>query len=86
MSLAPRHENYLKSVVTRSLAITCRYLCMNQAAVLPSLTDSTVVWATPPKSPPQNAHGSLICMVSVDTSGRPHLLNLIGDRAVLTRY
>ena len=66
------------------LKFTWRYLCMNQAAVLPSFTDSTVVAARPPRSPPQNAHGTLICIVSVHTSGRPHLLKVTGAMAFLT--
>lgn len=60
------------------------YLCMYQEACFPSFTDSTVVLARPPTSPPAKTQGSLVCMVSGSTSGRPHLLNLIGAMASLT--
>ena len=58
---------------------------MAQAACLPSLTDSTVVVATPPRSPPQNTPGSLVAMLSGSTSGRPQSLSFTGDRADTTR-
>ena len=64
--------------------LTCRYLCIAQAACLPSLTDSTVVVATPPRSPPQNTPGSLVAMLSGSTSGRPQSLSFTGDRADTT--
>lgn len=35
-------------------------------------------------SPPEKTHGSLVCIVSGSTSGRPHQLNLIGLRAPFT--
>lgn len=60
------------------------YLCMYQEACFPSFTDSTVVLARPPTSPPAKTQGSLVCIVSRSTSGRPHLLNLIGAMASLT--
>eukprot|EP01137_Pigoraptor_chileana_P009089 Opistho-2@56828 len=62
----------------------CRYVCMCQAACLPSLTDSTVVCACPARSPPQNTHGSLVRIVSLSTTGRPHELNLSGCIASIT--
>ena len=57
---------------------------MNQEACFPSLTDSTVVLATPPISPPHHTLGSEVAMVSVFISGIPHLLNLTGDMAAMT--
>lgn len=63
---------------------TCIYLWMNQEACFPSFTDSTVVLAKPTISPPANTHGSLVCIVSGFTSGRPHLLNFIGLKASFT--
>lgn len=57
---------------------------MNQAAVFPSLTDSTVVSEVPAKSPPQKTLGTLLCIVSGLTSGSPHLLNFSGDMASFT--
>lgn len=67
------------------MQLTWRYLCMNQAAVFPSLTDSTVVSEVPAKSPPQKTLGSLVCIVSGSTSGSPHLLNLSGAMASFTK-
>lgn len=64
---------------------TCKYLCICQAACLPSLVLSTVVLATPATSPPQNTPGSLLLMVSGSTSGKPHLLNFSGAKALITR-
>ena len=46
--------------IPRVSSLTCRYLCMNQEACFPSLTDSTVVCATPARSPPQNIQGFLL--------------------------
>ena len=63
---------------------TWRYLCMNQEAVFPSLVDSTVVWATPAMSPPQKTQGSLVCIVSMVTSGRPQRFSRIGSSAFST--
>lgn len=63
---------------------TCKYLWMYHEAVFPSLTDSTVVCATPAISPPQNIHGSLHCIVSLFTSGKPHLFNFTGFIASTT--
>lgn len=57
---------------------------MYQEACFPSFTDSTVVLAIPTTSPPANTQGSLVCMVSGSTSGRPHLLNLMGLKASFT--
>ena len=82
------HKNvstHLASVYSRHfIGLTWRYLCMNQAAVFPSLTDSTVVSEVPAKSPPQKTLGSLVCIVSGLTSGSPHLLNFSGDIASFT--
>jgi len=72
-------------VAKNNLASTCRYLWMCQDACLPSLTLSTVVCATPAMSPPQNTHGSLVTIVSVSTSGVPHLFSFTGDMASSTR-
>ncbi|TNN60411.1 hypothetical protein EYF80_029400 [Liparis tanakae] len=47
------------------------YLWRCHEACLPSFTDSTVVFAKPAMSPPANTQGSLVCMVSVFTSGVP---------------
>ena len=44
-------------------------LCICQAAVLPSLTHSTVVLATLAKSPPQKTLASLVVMVFKSTIG-----------------
>ena len=52
---------------------------------MPSLTDSTVVLAMPPMSPPHHTFGSDVAMVSGSISGIPHLLNLTGDIASMTR-
>lgn len=60
------------------------YLCMNQEACFPSFTDSTVVLVSPLMSPPAKTPGSLVCMVSPSTSGRPQWLNLRGCRASFT--
>jgi len=57
---------------------------MNQAAVFPSLTDSTVVSEVPAKSPPQKTLGSLLCIVSGLMSGSPDSLNFSGDMASFT--
>lgn len=57
---------------------------MYQDACFPSFTDSTVVFAKPPISPPANTPGSLVCIVSELISGKPHLLNLIGFIASTT--
>ena len=57
---------------------------MNHEACFPSFTDSTVVLATPAKSPPHHTLGSDVAMVSESTSGSPHLLNLTGDIASMT--
>ena len=57
---------------------------MLHAAVFPSLTDSTVVWATPAKSPPQNSHGTSVCIVAGSTRGRPLLFNSRGYSALTT--
>ena len=57
---------------------------MNHEACLPSLTDSTVVLATPARSPPHQILCSEVAMVSGSTSGSPHLLNLTGDMAAMT--
>lgn len=65
--------------------LTWRYLCMNQAAVFPSLTDSTVVSEIPAKSPPQKTLGKLLCIVSGLTSGSPLSLNFNGVIASFTR-
>ena len=58
---------------------------MCQDAVFPSLTDSTVVLATPAKSPPQNTPGTLVSMVSLLTSAVPHLVILMGSNALITK-
>lgn len=57
---------------------------MNHEACFPSLTDSTVVLATPPISPPHHTLCSDVAMVSGSTSGSPHLLNLTGAMAAMT--
>jgi len=57
---------------------------MYHAACFPSLTDSTVVVAFPPKSPPQNTLGSLVHIVSESTSGKPQLVNFSGSIAFTT--
>ena len=57
---------------------------MYHAACFPSLTDSTVVLATPARSPPTNTFGSEDTMVSGSTSGTPQLLNLRGAIACTT--
>ena len=57
---------------------------MYQAAVFPSLTDSTVVLATPAKSPPQKTPGALVSIVSLLISAVPHLVSLTGSRALIT--
>ncbi|KAH9415625.1 hypothetical protein DERP_000112 [Dermatophagoides pteronyssinus] len=44
---------------------------LDHAAVLPSLTASTVVSETPAKSPPQNTHSMLVDIVSTSTNGNP---------------
>ena len=48
------------------------------------MTDSTVVVACPPKSPPQNTLGSLVHIVSESTSGKPQLVNFSGSIAFTT--
>lgn len=58
---------------------------MNQAAVFPSLTASTVVCAEPERSPPINTDGSLVAMVPMSTSGSPHDDNFNGDRAFIAK-
>ncbi len=60
------------------------YLWMCQEACLPSLTDSTVVLAKPAMSPPANTQGSLVCVVSLFTSGVPHPFSCTGSRAFFT--
>ena len=57
---------------------------MYHDACLPSLTDSTVVCATPAMSPPQKTQGSLHCVVSGSTSGKPQVDSLMGFRADTT--
>ena len=42
---------------------------MYQDAVFPSFTDSTVVLATPARSPPENTPGSEVDIVFTSTSG-----------------
>jgi hypothetical protein len=66
------------------MELTWRYLCMDQAAVFPSLTDSTVVSEIPAKSPPQKTLGTLLCIVSGLTSGSPLSLNFNGAIAFFT--
>lgn len=57
---------------------------MNHALVFPSFTDSTVVFATPAKSPPQNTCGSFVCWVVKFTSGNFHLFSGTGESASIT--
>lgn len=63
---------------------TCMYLWMCHEACLPSFTDSTVVLAKPATSPPANTQGSLVCMVSVLTSGVPQRVSFTGAKALVT--
>ena len=53
-------------------------------AVFPSLTDSTVVCATPARSPPQKTPGTEVAIVFSSTSGVPHLFNFTGSNAFFT--
>lgn len=57
---------------------------MYQAAVFPSLTDSTVVSLVPAISPPANTPCSLVAIVFSSTSGKFHLLNFKGLNAFIT--
>ena len=50
------------------------------------LTDSTVVFATPAKSPPQNTCGNDVWYVVKLTFGKLHSLSWIGDRASKTVF
>jgi len=63
---------------------TCMYLWMCHEACLPSFTDSTVVFAKPAMSPPANTQGSLVCIVSVFTSGVPQRVSFTGAIASVT--
>lgn len=62
------------------------YLWMCHEACFPSFTDSTVVFAKPTMSPPANTQGSLVCMVSVSTSGVPQRVSFTGAMASDTTY
>lgn len=57
---------------------------MYQAAILPSLTDSTVVSATPAKSPPHQTAECDVRIVFVSTTGKFPYPNLIGLKASIT--
>ncbi|CAG0921160.1 unnamed protein product [Notodromas monacha] len=52
---------------------------MCHAATLPSLTDSTVVSATPATSPPQNTPGSDVDMLVWSTTGVPQNCSDVGE-------
>lgn len=58
---------------------------MYQAAVLPSLTDSTVVSATPAKSPPHQTAECEVRMVFVSTTGKFPVPSLTGFKASITK-
>lgn len=58
---------------------------MYQAAVLPSLTASTVVSAIPAKSPPHQIFGCEVCIVLWFTMGRLESFNFIGAKASITK-
>lgn len=57
---------------------------MDQAAVLPSLTASTVVSATPAKSPPHQTDGWDDCIVNVSTTGKFAFVSTKGFKASIT--
>lgn len=57
---------------------------MYQAAVFPSFTDSTVVSATPAKSPPHHTDEHEVCIVLKSTMGRLLLLSFKGESACMT--
>ena len=59
-------------------------MCICHEACLPSFVASTLVWATPAKSPPQNTPGSDVSIVDVLTSGNPHLFSFNGAMADVT--
>ena len=56
--------------------ITCKCLCIVQAAIFPSAAASTAVSAVPARSPPQNTPGILVAIVSGSIFGEdPHESN-----------
>lgn len=63
---------------------TWMYLWICHEACLPSFTDSTEVFAKPAMSPPANTQGSLVCIVSVLTSGVPQRVSFTGAMASVT--
>lgn len=65
--------------------LTCRWQCIYQAAVFPSLTDSTVVSATPATSPPHQTKGCEDFIVLRSTTGRFPCPSFNGDKACITK-